>query len=77
MVYRQFGTVERALWFSVDGRVLTVAVKTLKSSEESDRVRFFQEAAIVGQFHHCNIIALCGVVFPVSAAESVRYHCAW
>lgn len=63
--------MERAQWFRSNGCVQTVAVKTLKSTEESDRVRFLQEAAIVGQFQHTNVIALCGVVFPVSAAERV------
>ena len=36
-----------------------VAVKTM---EEGDRVKFLQEAAIMGQFRHPNIIKILGVV---------------
>ena len=48
-----------------------VAVKTMEnngSSAQEDRVKFLQEAAIMGQFHHPNIIKILGVVIgkPVS-----------
>ena len=40
-----------------------VAVKTLKEgSGEEDRVKFLQEAAIMGQFKHPNVVKLHGVV---------------
>ena len=40
-----------------------VAVKTLKEgSGEEDRVRFLQEAAIMGQFKHPNVVTLHGVI---------------
>ena len=42
---------------------MEVAVKTLKrGSSEEDTVRFLQEAAIMGQFKHPNIVELLGVV---------------
>ena len=47
----------------------TVAVKMLNSTSDGDRVRFLQEGAIMGQFRHDNIVALCGLVLkgePVS-----------
>ena len=38
-------------------------MKTLKSgSSEEEAVRFLQEAAIMGQFRHPNIVELLGVV---------------
>ena len=40
-----------------------MAIKTLKQhSADEDRVRFLQEAAIMGQFHHPNVVKLHGVV---------------
>ena len=40
-----------------------VAVKTMEDgASEGDRVKFLQEAAIMGQFHHPNIIKILGVV---------------
>ena len=40
-----------------------VAVKTLKEgSVEKDMVRFLQEAAIMGQFKHHNVVEVYGVV---------------
>ena len=46
-----------------DGESLHVAVKALQeSSSEEDRVKFLQEAALMGQFSHPNIISIYGVV---------------
>ncbi|XP_019849282.1 PREDICTED: probable serine/threonine-protein kinase dyrk2 isoform X2 [Amphimedon queenslandica] len=54
----EFGTVYKGTWFSKP-----VAIKTLKnSSVEQDKVKFLQEAAIMGQFHHPNIVKLHGMV---------------
>ena len=40
-----------------------MAVKTLKKgSKEEDRVKFLQEAAIMGQFKHPNVVTMYGVV---------------
>jgi serine/threonine protein kinase len=40
-----------------------VAVKTLKEgSGEEDRVKFLQEAAIMGQFKHHNVVTIYGVI---------------
>ena len=42
---------------------LDVAVKTLKeSSSEEDKVKFLQEAAIMAQFRHPNVVTMYGVV---------------
>ena len=58
----QFGTVNKGIWQSPAGTV-EVAVKTLKrGSDENDRVKFLQEAAINGQFRHPNIVKLLGVI---------------
>ena len=40
-----------------------VAVKTLQEgASEEDKVKFLQEAAIMGQFSHPNVVKLYGVV---------------
>ena len=58
---------------SADGE-MEVAVKTLKEgSGEEDRVKFLQEAAIMGQFKHPNVVEMYGVVTdgePVSDTRS-------
>ena len=66
----QFGSVERGLWN--DGtRSVPVAVKLLKEgASEMDKVKFLQEAAIMAQFRHPNVVSLYGVV---SKTEPVRY----
>ena len=67
-----FGNVESGLWHSPVG-TMQVAVKLLKEDAmESGRVKFLQEAAIMGQFHHRNVVKLMGVVTvgePVSGEE--------
>ena len=66
----EFGNVYKAKW-SISKTTKDVAVKTLKpGSSENDRVRFLQEAAIMGQFSHPYVVKLYGVVTvgdPVSA----------
>ena len=58
----QFGSVSKGVWESPTGPV-NVAIKTLKnSSVEQEKVKFLQEAAIMGQFHHPNIVKLYGMV---------------
>ena len=54
--------VAKGIWQSRTGP-MNVAVKTLKEqASEEDKIKFLQEAAINGQFHHPNIIQLFGVV---------------
>jgi len=66
----QFGEVFRGVWKSEDGSV-EVAVKTLKEkSGEENKIKFLQEAAIMGQFKHPSVVTLYGVVTkdePVSS----------
>ena len=62
----QFGSVSEAEWRN-GRRQTTVAVKTLTDS--ANTVKFLQEAAIMAQFKHPNILTLHGVVsagHPVS-----------
>ena len=66
----QFGRVCKGLWMS-EGEALHVAVKALQEDAgEEDRVKFLQEAALMGQFSHFNIIRLYGVV-TVTAPVSI------
>ena len=59
----QFGTVRKGIWRNQVGFVLEAAVKTMKpTANEGDKVKFLQEAAIMAQFKHPNVITLYGVV---------------
>ena len=65
----EFGVVMKGIW-SVDGKEKEVAVKSLADgSTEEKRIQFLQEAAIMSQFKHPNVIKLHGVLIdhhPVS-----------
>ncbi len=67
----QFGTVNMGVW-TTSVESTEVAVKTLQPmASEIDKVKFLQEAAIMGQFLHPNVVKLYGVVTvgePVSGA---------
>ena len=66
----EFGTVCKGQWHAMKG-TLDVAVKMLNNKvTEKDVVRFLQEAAIMGQFRHPNIVRLHGVV---TVGEPVSY----
>ena len=63
-----FGNVEKGIWKDSTNKAVVVAVKSLASEE--NKVKFLQEAAIMGQFSHPNIVNLYGVVtsgVPVSS----------
>ena len=68
-----FSTVHLGTWMSQDGPK-QVAIKRLRSDAYEDvMVNFLQEAAIMGQFHHNNVVKLVGIhkdpkYGPVSAA---------
>ena len=63
--------MEKGVWR--DGaKTIPVALKLLKhGSSEIDKVRFLQEAAIMAQFKHPNVVSLYGVV---SNGESVSNY---
>ena len=66
----EFGVVAHALLHENT----EVAVKTLNNkSNEKDRLRFLQEAAIICQFHHQNVIKLHGVVTEAPAMIVLEY----
>ena len=71
----EFGKVCKGVLESVDGEV-EVAVKTLKEgSRGEDRVKFLQEAAIMAQFKHHNVITIYGIVKsgePVSLSLNLQ-----
>ena len=70
----QFGTVSQGVWNSSHGSV-DVAIKTLNGDTfEEEKVKFLQEAAIMGQFHHSNIVKLYGVVTIGEPVSSYFIH---
>ena len=59
----EFGCVFRGLWHRQGGSVLDVAVKLARDGTcEVDRTKLLQEAAIMAQFSHKNVVTLLGVV---------------
>ena len=60
----QFGQVHRGEWTDKVSKVKNdVAVKMLKEgADELEKVKFLQEAAIMGQFSHPNVVKLYGVI---------------
>ena len=68
-----FGTVHKSVW-QIPGGSVEVAVKTLKEdASEDDRVKFLQEAAIMGQFLHPNVVKLHGVVTVGEPVGSISH----
>ena len=58
----EFGAVYKGRW-TYSEQVLDVALKVLtNTSGKSNKVKFLQEAAIMSQFRHPNVIKLYGVV---------------
>ena len=71
----QFGIVYRGLLTmtgaDTEGKVKDVAVKTMENgASEVDRVKFLQEAVIMGQFNNPYIIKIYGVF---TSSQPVSY----
>ena len=59
----EFGIVTHGKWTPSPDKEVEVAIKTLNpDASDKDRLRFIQEAAIMCQFDHENVIKLYGVV---------------
>lgn len=74
-----FGEVDKGLWKSVkQNTTLEVALKSLPSSGGSeDKVKLLQEAVIMGQFSHPNVIHLYGIISqgdPVSCSSDLHMY---
>jgi len=70
----EFGVVSRGMWKPSHDKEVEIAVKSLNSnSTAKDRVRFLQEAAIMCQFDHENVIKLYGVVTDAPAMIVLEY----
>lgn len=74
----EFGTVWRGQWQSPKGGTKEIAIKVLNPDlPQKDRIRFLQEAVILGQFRHPNVVDLFGVVKdgePVSGVCTLPRH---
>ena len=68
----EFGDVYSGVWRSSRG-TQEVAIKVMKkNATEDDKVKFLQEAVIMAQFRHPNILRLLGAV---TTKEPVRAVC--
>ncbi|KAI6653587.1 Dual specificity protein kinase splB-like [Oopsacas minuta] len=56
-----FAVVHNGIWKSMKGDI-PVAIKSLKMEDEESCLSFLQEASILGQFNHPNVLKLFGVV---------------
>ena len=68
-----FGNVSKAKMLTEKGSddTIDVAVKTLNdSATERDKVKFLQEAAVMAQFDHTNVLKLHGVVVTKSSVSA-------
>ena len=56
------------------GKPIDVAVKTLKEgASDVNKVKFLQEAAIMGQFSHPNVVKVYGVAIEGEPVSSRSY----
>ena len=58
-----FGVVDRGIWNDSNGMIFEVALKSVKrGASMEERVKLLQEAAIMAQFRHPNVLQSYGVV---------------
>ncbi len=54
--------MDQGIWKALKAEPVDVALKSLTKASEEDKIKFLQEAAIMAQFRHPNVIELYGVV---------------
>ena len=71
-----FGVVDRGIWHNGKGMMYEVAIKSLDGeASQQAKVKLLQEAAIMGQFSHPNVLKLYGVVTDNKTVSiSTRHH---
>ena len=70
----QFGSVQQGVWKN-GSEIIPVALKVLKEeASETDKVKFLQEAAIMAQFTHPNVVSLYGVVSKGEPVSKIILH---
>ena len=75
-----FGMVNKALLFSTqdngeEKQGKEVAVKSLHGEvTKEERIKFLQEAVIMGQFNHPNIIKILGIVLEGSVSTALMLY---
>lgn len=73
-----FGEVRKGVWNCAAGMVEVAIKKMKKEAKEEDKIRFLQEAAIMAQFKHPNVVSMHGAVTagePVSVGYSPWAEC--
>ena len=62
-------------WKKPNGDTIDVAVKMLQDgASEQEKIKFLQEAAIMSQFNHSNVIKLHGVVHDEASVSIYINH---
>ena len=52
-----------------------VAVKTLREgANEQERIKFLQEAAVMSQFKHVNVLSLHGIIVENDSVSQIQKH---
>ena len=73
-----FGVVDRGIWNDSNGMIFEVALKSVKrGASMEERVKLLQEAAIMAQFRHPNVLQSYGVVAQPDLVKKkglVAYH---
>ena len=68
----QFGNVCKGQWKKPNGDTIDVALKMLQDgASEQEKIKFLQEAAIMSQFNHSNVIKLHGVVHDETSVSTL------
>ena len=57
----QFGDLHEGVWTSSDTE-REVAIEALTSSNPDSKIKFLQEATIMAQLNHPNVIRLIGII---------------
>ena len=69
----QFGGVHTAIWRGSEGSIeVAVKVMNMSASQRDDKIRFLQEAVVMAQFKHSNVIQLYGIVTEQNPVCSIR-----
>ena len=73
----QFGDLYEGVWTS-SGTEFEVAIEAVPSGNPDSKIKFLQDATIMAQLHHPNVIRLLGITTEDKPVSCTQYDaCVW
>ena len=71
----EFVDVNRGTWKGREKDLHVVVKSLVGGAPQDEKIKLLQEAVVMGQFHHPNILQFYGIVDEYNTVSDFVYHC--